>query len=67
MFTAALFVMAKKWKQPRQQVYGLKKCMTYPHKRILLSNLKNEILKQKWIYLKITMLNETRPEKKNTV
>ena len=72
MFTAALFTIAKTWKQPNcpstdEQTKKMWCVYTYKHNGILLGHKKNEVMlfAATWMDLEIIILNEAR--KTNTI
>ena len=72
MFTAALFSIAKTWKQPKcpLTVESIKKMWyIYIYNKILLSHKKNEIMPfaATWMDLEMIILSEVSQTKTNTI
>jgi len=69
MLIAALFTIAKTWKQPNvhRQTIGLGRCGVYIHNRIPLSHKKNKImpLAATWMELETLILSEVRQKEKD--
>ena len=68
MVVAALFTIAKTWKQLKCPLTGewIKKMCVYIHNEILLGRKKNEIMPfaAKWMYLEIIILSEVSQKEK---
>ena len=62
MFIAALFIIAKTWKQPKEDV-------VYIYNGILLSHKKNEMMlfAATWMDLEIITLSDFRQRKTNII
>ena len=69
MFTAALFIIDKIWKQPKCPSTKEDVLYIHIHEEILLSHENNEILQFEvtWMDLEAIMLTEVRQRKVNTV
>ena len=70
MFIAALFTIARTWKQPMSIDRKMdKEDVIYIHNGILLSHKKNEIMLSAatWMDLEITILNEAIHRKINII
>ena len=66
MFTAALFVIAKSWKQLSILQWMIKQIAEHLYNRILLSNSKQSLLVHAatWVDIKGIMLNEKSQSQK---
>ena len=69
MLIAALFTIAKTWKQPNvhRQTIGLGRCGVYIHNGIPLSHKKNKIMpfSETWMELETLILSENTQKEKD--